>query len=522
MLLDLDDCAAVDPALSGAKAARLAQARRRGLPVPPGVVVPVAASGAAVDAAVAALERGSGAARLAALRSPPDPALLADLADRVAGVAGPLVVRSSSPLEDATVWSGAFSSLLDVGREDLGTALRSCWASAFAVDPLARASSVGVPPAHLGMAVLVQPQVACDAGGLARVADDGVVTVSAVAGSPAPLLTGWERGALTRVGADGAVEGDGGVLSRATAAAVARVAGRAISDLGCDVIEWALAGGDVVLLQCRASAVDAPQDAVPSVTLPDGVDHPMALRLARLAVRHPGPLAERLVLSWACAVDPSSTLEAPAPHVPADRRAAELRARELAAHAWGLAPGDAIDQARQTLAQARGPTPRPALQRLAALREVPAHEAGEAFALAAAAGAAGGAPPPVARDVWEPFVFAAVRAHGTRIDGVGAADGIGAGVLAAVTNPHAAEVTERRPVLAAPWPLPGLAPLLWGAAGLVTGAGSPAAHLLEVAQSLRVPAVVGCDLDPCLGGDPTARRIAAVDGAAGAVHVIDG
>ena len=73
-----------------------------------------------------------------------------------------------------------------------------------------------------------------------------------------------------------------------------------------------------------------------------------------------------------------------------------------------------------------------------------------------------------------------------------------------------------------PGPLPGLAPMMWGAAGLVTGAGSPAAHLLEVAHSLRVPAVVGCPLDAWLERSAGERVLAAVDGAAGAVYLATG
>jgi phosphoenolpyruvate-protein kinase (PTS system EI component) len=65
--------------------------------------------------------------------------------------------------------------------------------------------------------------------------------------------------------------------------------------------------------------------------------------------------------------------------------------------------------------------------------------------------------------------------------------------------------------------------MMWGAAGLVTGAGSPAAHLLEVAHSLRVPAVVGCPLDERMAAAAAGTRvIAAVDGVAGAVFFTTG
>jgi phosphohistidine swiveling domain-containing protein len=165
------------------------------------------------------------------------------------------------------------------------------------------------------------------------------------------------------------------------------------------------------------------------------------------------------------------------------------------------------------------------LRRLAHLDAVPADEAAEVLAMLEAVpqGATErGVVAAPARDVWEPFVYGAVRAHGERVEGVAAAPGIGAGRVATVTNPHNAQITGHRPVLVAPRPLPGLAPMLWGAAGLVTGTGSPAAHLLEVAHSLRVPAVVGCPLDERMAAVAGTGVIAAVDGAAGAVYFTTG
>lgn len=522
MLLDLDDPAALDPAVSGGKAARLAQARRSGLPVLPGIVVPVRVSSATHRAGVMALADGgnSGAARLAVLRAPVEPGLLDGLRDRVSGLGRPLVVRSSSPLEDLPAWSGAFSSFLDIGDDDLGTALRGCWASAFAVDPLERASASGVAPDRLGMAVLVQPQVRPDAGGLARIAADGAIGISAVKGSPAPLMAGWERGVEVEVGPDGSITGDGaGVVPHAVARAVADVAARVRDAMGCDVIEWAVEAARVTLLQCRAG----PRAITSATPATDGLDHPVALRLARLALRHRGPLAERLVLSWACASNsPPPAVDAAVGQGPPAQllRAAEQQARDLASQAWALPPDEAMAAAQRTLRDVRGPEPLPALQRLAGLHAVAPDDAAEALSLSAAAAATAVGPARSAPDAWEPFAFAAVRANGVRVGGQRAADGIGAGVLTTVTNPHSVQIDVHRPVLTARWPLPGLAPLMWGAAGLVTGAGSPAAHLLEVAHSLRVPAVVGCDLDAWTGGGRLA--IAAVDGNAGAVYLTTG
>ena len=523
MLVDLDDPAALDPLIAGAKAARLARARRLGLPALPGVVVAVEAARSAVDAAVGELPRGSGAARLAIMRLTVDPDMVDRLRQRAACLGFPVVVRSSSPLEDDPIWSGAFSSFLDIASDDLPKAVRGCWSSAFAVDPLERAEQAGVAPGDLAMAVLVQPQVTPEVGGLARTTEAGEVLVTAVKGSPAPLLAGWERGVQVNVDpADSVQASDAGdLMPRATVRTVAQLARQVRSGMGSDVIEWALDGARVRLLQCRHTA---PAERVGSPVVPDGLDDPMALRLARLALRYPGHLGERLVLPWACArgwdagVGDSESAGGDSARL---LREAERRAAHLTALAWGVPSDEARAAAARTFAEARGPRPQAALRRLARLEPVPAAQAAQVLALLAAARGADRTPP--GRDVWEPFVYGAVRAHGERLDGVAAAPGIGAGSVTTVTNPHSARIAAHRPVLVAPRPLPGLAPMMWGAAGLVTGAGSPAAHLLEVAHSLRVPAVVGCPLDERMAAASAGTRvIAAVDGVAGAVFFTTG
>jgi phosphohistidine swiveling domain-containing protein len=422
---------------------------------------------------------------------------------------------------------------LDIAANDLPKAIRGCWSSAFAVDPLERAEQAGVAPGDLAMAVLVQPQVTPDIGGLARTTEAGEVLVTAVKGSPAPLLAGWERGVQVNVDpADSVQASDAGdLMPQATVRAVAQLARQVRSGMGDDVIEWALDGARVTLLQCRHTA---PSERVESPAVPDGLDDPMALRLARLALRYPGDLGERLVLPWACAHGwdagaggRGSDWARASGREPGGRGSAQMlgeaerRAAHLTALAWGVPSDEARAAAARTFAEARGPRPQGALRRLARLEAVPAAEAAQVLALLAAARGADRTPP--GRDVWEPFVYGAVRAHGERVDGVAAAPGIGAGSVATVTNPHSARIAAHRPVLVAPRPLPGLAPMMWGAAGLVTGAGSPAAHLLEVAHSLRVPAVVGCPLDERMAAAAAGTRvIAAVDGVAGAVFFTTG
>ena len=122
-------------------------------------------------------------------------------------------------------------------------------------------------------------------------------------------------------------------------------------------------------------------------------------------------------------------------------------------------------------------------------------------------------------DRWEPFQAAVVQSFGTEYHGTAAAPGVGCGRLCFIGD--AGEVAGFRPrdVVVTTHPVSDLAPLLWDAAGLVTLAGSPAAHLFESARSLNVPAVCSVDLSLGVGlAEATGRLILAVDGTSGLVH----
>jgi pyruvate,water dikinase len=148
---DLDDDLAMDPAVAGAKAAWLARGRRSGLPVLPGVVVTSAASASHIATGVDALHRrGSGGARLEASQRPIDDELAAALNGVPLGE--PLVVRSSSPLEDAGVWSGAFTSYVGIGRDELPVAVAGCWASVFSPAVIDRYGMIGIEPGSVPLA----------------------------------------------------------------------------------------------------------------------------------------------------------------------------------------------------------------------------------------------------------------------------------------------------------------------------------------------------------------------------------
>ena len=130
-------------------------------------------------------------------------------------------------------------------------------------------------------------------------------------------------------------------------------------------------------------------------------------------------------------------------------------------------------------------------------------------------------PGPAARAGWRAarLLAAEVLQRGERRYGQPAAPGVAAGLawpVQSLADLPRAQAAGR--VLVAPLPLPHLAPLLWGAAALVTAGGGPGAHLLHVARSLGVPAVVGCDLAGLLHPDRPPPLVG-VDGTAGIVAV---
>jgi phosphohistidine swiveling domain-containing protein len=546
----LADRTARDPALAGVKAARLAAAAGAGLPVLPGWVIPLDASSDAVARGVKALEVGSGApaAYLAAMESTVPPDLAEELAPRATLEDQLLVVRSSTLLDDDGRWSGAFTSYLGVGASDLTTAVRGCWASAFSTDALARCRETGIEVGSLRIGVLVQPFLAFEAGGTARVLEDGTAIVTAARGGPAGVVGGRGGGPDVVVGADGRVLDASDVASIGAgtveaAAALALLAGEAV---GARMIEWGAIGDELFLLQIGPAPPDAAAFQQPSHAATMPVRMPAdAERLARLVTAFPGPVGEDLVFPWALGSGDVPDAERIRVSDPASAlREARASSSELAAEAWETSPGVARERAavvaRLLLAgrvsdgcrEIRDlPAPDTAAARrvVGLLRGVGAFLADAGVIPSASLiwrlpvseleRAISGDRPSLRRGPgrWEPFVADVVRSRGLHATGTPVSPGIAAGRPHLLRELRAIGHPGPREVLVTPLPLPHLAPLLWHSAALVSIGGSSGAHLFEVARSLGVPAVIG--VDPAIS-DGGAGSLVAVDGDPGMVSIL--
>ena len=573
MPIALDD-ASVSTATVGAKAARLADARRRGLPVLPGFVVP-AGPGRSMVASLMP-EVASHGPHAASLTLMEKVAALVDLSSavRLAARLGPsLVARSSSCVEDDPVWSGAFSSYLDVGPGELAVAVAGCWASTLTPAVLALCERTGSAPPDVCPAVLVQPMVDPQASGTATFApgSEGAgspVEIVAVWGHPSPLMAGWSEGwraTVTGEQVSGPAVGDSAAarnrrpdrpMPSEWLRAVAELARLACAG-GPAAIEWAVVDGRPVLLQARPAAADrstvgvvragdAPAGDAPASDAPGSdalgsevgdasVRVPGAVFVARAAIRYGGPLGDRLVLPWllgwgSAAARAPEVVEHAAERIegeplalgglsPPDALRAVVRdARALVATAVGADGGDADAAASQVLERVAAGE----LEALGELRPVGARAAADVLSRLAEIGAilvARGvlAHPeqlwslsveevgqllsrPVAGDWhrhrhrtlrWQALVQRVIGVNGQHFGGEGVVAGAAAGPARRLSAARELRRVVPGDVVVLHRPTPQLAPALWVAAGLVAESGSGAAHLIEVARSLRVPAVVG-------------------------------
>ena len=301
----LDDPLATDRRVVGAKAARLAEARAAGLPVLNGFVIPVSASRRAIDRGAAALTaHNSGRARAIVTATGVGRDVEAHIAKTARELGHRFVARSSSVAEADGVWAGAFSSYAELGEDEIKFGVVGCWASVLSPDAVARGKETGVGVHDVGMAVLVQPEIRPDYGGVATAGDDGCVVVAAIEGPPAAILSGWERGQVALVGPDGHSEPSHAAedIGAERLAAIARLARMTATAIGCTHIEWAEVDGAVVLLQAQpAASQGTPQlNPMPAVSLAQPNDRRLA-DVAQLLTRFPGPMGERFVWPWALA-----------------------------------------------------------------------------------------------------------------------------------------------------------------------------------------------------------------------------
>ncbi|HEY7849024.1 MAG TPA: PEP/pyruvate-binding domain-containing protein, partial [Ktedonobacterales bacterium] len=226
----------------------------------------------AYERLAAACLAGDEAAVTTALASlTPNSAVLAELTQAVAALAPgeqSLAVRSSASDEDGETHSfaGQLASFLDVAPEDVAARVADVWRSGFSARILAYRRTHGfdaglaaVPPIP---AVLIQRMVAADVSGVAFSADAatgrrGVAVVSAIAGLGEALVSGASDGDTATVDRLGSIERiqrveQSALLNDDQLRAIAGLARHCEQRFGVPQdIEWAIAGGEVFLLQSR-------------------------------------------------------------------------------------------------------------------------------------------------------------------------------------------------------------------------------------------------------------------------------
>lgn len=277
MSLDLRRVSRDDATRAGVKAATLGSLLQAGFPVPPGVVL---------TPGVDSVDDGE----------------LEDVLESVLDQLGDtaVAVRSSALDEDLpeASFAGQYETILGVrGLEELLEAVPRCFASAGSshLDAYRRAHEIGRTP----MAVLIQPMVDADSAGVAFSANPVTgnreeVVINAVRGLGEQLVSG-------RVSPDEwVVDRQGARRNSSPEPAIDGAQARAIADLARQVenhfsipqdIEWAIADGEVHLLQAR-----------PITALPDPSAAPI-------------PLDDEIPPGF-WFLDPS---HAPQPHMPIDR-----------------------------------------------------------------------------------------------------------------------------------------------------------------------------------------------------------
>ncbi|MCI0394289.1 MAG: hypothetical protein L0332_36035 [Chloroflexi bacterium] len=321
-VVSLEAIGQVDAHRAGNKAATLGLMQAAGFPVPPGVCVTteafhlaMAAHWPAVQAALRGLDGQDPAGAdqvaraidrlLSGLRVPGTVMAALDdaLAAISAGGAG-LAVRSSATAEDRTdaSFAGQYATVLGVSAAGLHQAIRACWCSFFSANALAERARRGLLQADEGMAVLIQPMIVAECAGVCFSVDpvrqrrDRLVISAAwglgagVVDGSVPADTAWvrrqdfqvEKQHIVEKSAQISLSPAGGIRPVAVpaekrraaclpAAWLPRIAQFTLAaELLCgrpQDVEWAIAGGQVWVLQSRP-LTNLPPDLAQSPPFP--------------------------------------------------------------------------------------------------------------------------------------------------------------------------------------------------------------------------------------------------------------
>jgi pyruvate, water dikinase len=259
----LDEHACLDRRCAGGKGASLAAMAAAGLPVPPAFVVPAHVLPQAVDAerlrALARERRHEEAQALVRAARPPQDAI----GDAYGRLGGGVAIRSSACAEDseAASYAGQQDTFLHVeGAAEVCRRVVDCWASFFSERALFYRAQKG--SLHdLEMAVVVQKMVEAEKAGVVFTVDpvqrrrDRIV-VEAVFGLGEQVVSGEvtpDHYVLDRAGAvvrEHLV--NGGVLATEELRRLAQLGRQLEEQFGSPQdVEWAIAGGQLYLLQSR-------------------------------------------------------------------------------------------------------------------------------------------------------------------------------------------------------------------------------------------------------------------------------
>jgi pyruvate,water dikinase len=303
-ILRLDRLSLKELERAGAKAANLGELMNIGFPVPDGFVV-------TTDAFTLFLsDNGLGTdTTMDTIKSSPLPeevtgAILAAAADlKVVSLA----VRSSGVAEDMpdASFAGQYETILGVrGREALLDAVRNCWASAFNKRVTAYRKEQGLDDTA-GMAVLVQELVPADAAGVAFTANPVTgnrteVVVSAVKGLGERLVSGQASPDEWLVRDDKATcqSSPEGVINAMQVKEIAELARSVEAYYGCPQdIEWAIAGGQLFLLQARPITA-LPEEKLESIPVEINLPPGFWQREVSHAPKPPSPMYQSMYFKY--------------------------------------------------------------------------------------------------------------------------------------------------------------------------------------------------------------------------------